>query len=138
MMKLTVLTDEEEKKVVIDPKALCEELGLLVLDPVHPDAAKDKFVEVFSDFRIINLKDFEDTKELCEGNDWLLFKSMDQVHQAAKDDSPGLIELDLEKDPDPFGNHGISILDRLAAMGWPADRVMIQDRREQVRPEDLL
>ena len=113
--EITVPPDDENR-IILDPKDLCAQLSLRAIDPTS----------------------FEAVKDLAEENDWLLFESMDQVRQAVKDDSPGIIELDLEKDPDPFGNHGISILDRLAAMGWPADRMLIQDRREQVRPEDLL
>lgn len=29
------------------------------------------------------------------------------------------VVLDLRLDPDPYGNHGISLVDRLRAMGWP-------------------
>lgn len=29
------------------------------------------------------------------------------------------VVLDLTKDPDPHGYHGVSLLDRLRAMGWP-------------------
>ena len=31
----------------------------------------------------------------------------------------GKIVLDPAKDPDPWGLHGISLVDRLRAMGWP-------------------
>lgn len=31
----------------------------------------------------------------------------------------GMIVLDPDKDPDPYGNFGISLVDRLHAMGWP-------------------
>lgn len=30
-----------------------------------------------------------------------------------------LIVLDKAKDPDPFGEHKIPLVDRLKAMGWP-------------------
>ena len=29
------------------------------------------------------------------------------------------VVLDLTKDPDPYGNFNISLVDRLMAMGWP-------------------
>ena len=29
------------------------------------------------------------------------------------------VVLDLSKDVDPYGYHGISLVDRLRAMGWP-------------------
>lgn len=29
------------------------------------------------------------------------------------------VVLDLRKDPDPYGNFNISLVDRLRAMGWP-------------------
>lgn len=29
------------------------------------------------------------------------------------------VVLDLTKDPDPYGYHGVSLVDRLRAMGWP-------------------
>lgn len=31
----------------------------------------------------------------------------------------GKIVLDPKLDPDPYGNFGISLVDRLQAMGWP-------------------
>lgn len=31
------------------------------------------------------------------------------------------IVLDLKKDPDPYGYFGISLIDRLMAMGWPIE-----------------
>ena len=31
----------------------------------------------------------------------------------------GKVVLDLSRDPDPYGYHGISLVDRLRAMGWP-------------------
>ena len=133
-----MILNHEEKRIEIDPKRECQNLGLVVIDPADEAQAKEVFCDAFQNLRVCDVNDFLDTQETMAGWGWLLYSSMDQVHEAAKDDSPGLIELDLEKDPDPFGNHGISILDRLAAMGWPADRMLIQDRREQVRPEDLL
>lgn len=31
----------------------------------------------------------------------------------------GKIVLDPKLDPDPYGYHGVSLVDRLRAMGWP-------------------
>lgn len=138
MSQEVIVQMDDENRIVISPKSVCEELGLLVLDPAKPDEAKTKFRETFEDLRVIHSGDFDDALEQIQDLGWSLFKGMDEAHAAVREDRPGVIELDLSQDPDPFGNHGISILDRLAAMGWPADRVMIQDRREQVRPEDLL
>lgn len=138
MSQEVIVQMDDEKRIVISPKAVCEELGLLVLDPENATEAKTKFLETFDDLRVIDPDDFVDAADQMSEEGWYLFKTMVAVHIAARDSSPGLIELDLAKDPDPFGNHGISILNRLAAMGWPADRVLIVEPRDAVRAEDLL
>jgi hypothetical protein len=112
----SVHIDEQEKKVVIDPRKVCEELGFRIIDPTSFTAVKD----------------------LAQENDWHLFETMDADTSAGICEAEGMVVLDLAKDPDPFGNHGISILNRLAAMGWPADQVLIVEPRESVLPEDLL
>lgn len=45
-------------------------------------------------------------------------RDADAEKKKIKED-PNIVVLDLRKDPDPHGNHGISFADRLRAMGWP-------------------
>ncbi len=95
---------------------------------------------------VVDSEDFDEAKKKIEDNTyWKLFRSSsaeydrEQLADAEKVcQQEGYILLKPEQDPDPFGNHGIPIHDRLAAMGWPADRKLYLERQDVPRVEDLL
>jgi hypothetical protein len=43
----------------------------------------------------------------------------DELVRRRNDQDSSKIVLDPKLDPDPWGYHGISLVDRLKAMGWP-------------------
>jgi hypothetical protein len=68
--------------------------------------------------------------ELAQQSHRNVQKSIEQVNAEAAEkieaerqklnaERGGKVVLDLSKDIDPYGLHGISLVDRLRAMGWP-------------------
>lgn len=133
----SVRVDEVAKVVVIDPKKVCEELGFVVLDPAADLTATREKMEQ-TDFIILDPKDFEDIKERMSENGWEIFENFGPGDLEAKAAEEGHILLDVQQDPDPYGNHGIPLWLRLQKMGWPINRPLIVERQDPVRAEDLL
>lgn len=113
----SIHNDEDQKKVIIDPRKLVEEWGFLVLDQTDFSACQQK---------------------ISDNTSWQLFETLDVDALTPHLETEGRIILDPMLDPDPFGNHGVPLHDRLAAMGWPADRKLYLERQEPPRAEDLL
>ena len=93
-----------------------DRVGLVLLTFISPsaDLQRSKYMTILRDIRAAELAQVSHRATLLR-----LQEENTKLEEMLNVELEKKVVLDLTKDPDPYGYHKVSLVDRLRAMGWP-------------------